>query len=233
MKLPLWGTAFTVIGIIILCYLGYWQLQRLQWKSGLLVAIDAQYAVDASNVPILPDDMNALIDFKRGYIDGRYHHDKEILIQARTYEGAVGYHLITPFEGLGGFILVNRGWIPIDFEGDEVMRPAGSIRIIGAVRSLPEVNIFVPDNQSKDDVWYSVDPKGVALAKGFGGVVTNIFYADGGDGALEQKSYPVAVSTRVTLNNNHASYAFFWFSMALVLGIIYIIRFIIPQKLQT
>ena len=230
MKLPLWGTVFTVIGIIILCYLGWWQLQRLQWKGELLAAIEAEYAVDASNVPILPDDRNDVINFKRGYIEGRYHHDKEVLIQARTYEGAVGYHLLTPFEGLGGFILVNRGWIPIELESDKVMRPAGSIKIIGAVRSLPKVNMFVPDNQPKDDVWYSVDPEGVAQAKGFDGVAANIFYADGDGGVSGQVSYPVATSTKVTLNNNHASYAFFWFSMALVLAVIYVIRFIIPQK---
>ena len=36
--------------------------------------------------------------FVRGFVEGRYLHDKEILIQARTYKGVPGYHVLTPFE---------------------------------------------------------------------------------------------------------------------------------------
>ena len=36
---PLLPTILTLVSVIILCWLGNWQLQRLHWKQGLLVAV--------------------------------------------------------------------------------------------------------------------------------------------------------------------------------------------------
>jgi cytochrome oxidase assembly protein ShyY1 len=40
---------------------------------------------------------------------------------------------------------------------------------------------------------------------------------------------PVPASIEVSINNNHAGYALFWFVMAIAMVVIYGLRFIAPQ----
>ena len=93
MKLPFWATILTALGVVVLCGLGLWQSERLEWKKALLERIDEEYAVNASSAALDPsvDLQDAII--KRGFLEGRYLHDLAVLIQPRTYEGKPGYHL--------------------------------------------------------------------------------------------------------------------------------------------
>ncbi len=233
MKLPFWGTVLTIVGVAVLCTLGTWQLQRLQWKAGILEAIEAEYAVNASDALLLPRVLSEDIDFKRGHIVGTYMHDKEVLLQPRMHDGDVGYHVLTPLRLSGAqdiVILVNRGWVPFDWndlKGDEVRKPEGVLKVMGMLRSVPRVSSFVPENIPETSMWYRIDLEQIAMARGFKGFTPNMLYAetenDGG------QAYPIAAATRISPRNNHAQYAFFWFAMAVAMVGIYLLRFIAPQ----
>ncbi len=227
MKLPFWGTILTVFGVFVLCSLGYWQLHRLQWKAEILADMDAQYEIDAPNTPVSLDFPSDNVSFRRGYLTGIFDYDKSIMLQPRVHDGEVGYHVITPFT-VGGeiysSILVNLGWVPFDWE-----RPSSTegeeVKIIGMLRKLHNVSSFVPENAPDEDMWYKVDVEQISRIKGIEGVSPNIFYVEdnaGGD------KYPIAAATRVKINNNHAQYALFWFSMAVAMIAIYILRFVVP-----
>ena len=56
MRLPFWGTILTICGICVLCALGTWQYQRLQWKNEILKTIDAEYGLDVSKKKFLAED---------------------------------------------------------------------------------------------------------------------------------------------------------------------------------
>ena len=96
MKLPFWGTIFTIAGVIVLCILGFWQVHRLQWKAGILAQINSQYEVVASDHRLSLDFLPEEVGFKRGYITGTFDYENTILIQPRVHDGSVGYHVFTP-----------------------------------------------------------------------------------------------------------------------------------------
>jgi surfeit locus 1 family protein len=94
-----------------LVVLGRWQLHRADEKQALYTLFDsgqdATRAVDAAT-PRLPryQHMEAV---------GSYDSARQILIDnMSSTEGRAGYYVITPFalQG-GGWILVNRGWVPV------------------------------------------------------------------------------------------------------------------------
>ena len=47
--------SFGIAGIAVLLWLGTWQLERLQWKQGILADIDARIAAAPMPVPATPD----------------------------------------------------------------------------------------------------------------------------------------------------------------------------------
>ena len=226
MKLPFWATTLTICGIAVLCSLGVWQYQRLQWKAELLAQIDAQYAIDASRKSLSAQDFESDAFFVRGYLEGQYLHDKEIHIQPRTHKGLPGYHILTPFEFSGGVILVNRGWIPIEQERQpdfKVKRPSAPIKIVGLLRRIEPANSFVPNNKPEKDVWYRIDFDEIAEKQNIEFVSDKILYIEDDE---HDDGYPLSAAVELRPNNNHAQYMVFWFTMAFVLAVMYLLRFI-------
>ena len=235
MKLPFWGTILTIIGVIVLCQLGFWQLARWQWKTEILEQLETEYAKDAHEVALTFDNPVAANQLVRGYVTGTYQHDKEMWIQTRTYDGIPGYHMLTPFvlENKKGVLLVNRGWIPIEQEMPKdglIERSAGPVKIVGMVKSVPRANSFVPENRPTKNQWFRIDLAQMAQEKGIEQFIDNaVFYVED-EGRGEKGHYPFHVATLNKPNNNHAQYMVFWFTMAFLMVLIYVMRFIMPQK---
>lgn len=241
MKLPFWATFLTLIGVMILCSLGSWQLKRLVWKQAILTSIDAQNNVDAAQVALKPSDLLVEDYIRRGYVTGIYDHSKEFLIYNRTLKGIPGYHVFTPLtlgdahkDDMAQTILVNRGYIPIEAEREEgyyMFRPEGIVKVSGVLRHEFKENMFVPQNHIEKDIWYRIDPAQMARAKQISAVASQLFYAEHEHikGRTPDQHYPIAIDGRVTPNNNHAQYAFFWFAMAVAMIGVYVARFIWPQ----
>lgn len=225
MKFPLWATILTLAGLIILCSLGTWQLQRLQWKSALLQEIDSEYAKDPMDFELTYENLTRLEPqptFVRGFAEGVYRHQDEIAVGPRTYEGQSGYHLITPFETLDNrIILVNRGWVPPAYNKEKnITRPDLPIIIKGTARKAQPSGLFTPQNVPELDQWYHITPEEISVAKNLQSVSAYILYAE------EGYESPISTATRWQPPNNHLHYALFWFTMAGVLLLIYYLRFI-------
>ncbi len=94
-----------------LVVLGRWQLQRADEKQALYTLFDsgqdATRAVDAAT-PRLPR-------YQHVEAVGSYDSARQILIDnMSSAAGRAGYYVITPFALRGGgWILVNRGWVPV------------------------------------------------------------------------------------------------------------------------
>lgn len=228
---PVWATLFTLLGIAILCGLGTWQVQRLEWKESLLAAIDKAYANDPSANMIGLEEIKKLTRqkpvFAYGTFHGYFRHDAEIAVGPRTLNGNPGYHIITPLEFAegSGQILVNRGWVPLTYV-PEPPEDDGIVTIIGTLREIPSGNTFTPSNTPTKGQWYSIRTEEMTshfkLDKLIPGVM---IYAESENGV------PVAGTSRLELSNNHRSYAIFWFTMAALLALFYMLRFWIRPSL--
>ena len=221
MKLPFWATTLTLLGVLILCSLGTWQLYRLEWKTELLQTIESEYAKDASSILIAPEKLNETLNMTRGSIKGRFLHDKAIAISPRTHEGEPGYHILTPLKTVSGtHILINRGWVPLD-KKETYSRSNGTQTITGLFRTPGRPNIFVPKNTPEKDQWHRIDLAQISSEKGLEPLAPVILYAEN-----EDESLPMATAIKPKPNNNHLQYALFWYAMACALIGVYWLRFI-------
>lgn len=233
MKLPLWATIYTIFAILILCALGTWQLQRLEWKTALIEELDAEYAKDPSRHPLgsAPISFEGMI--KRGTLRGLFLHDKEILLGPRTLDGKSGFHVITPFILDGDHaVFVNRGWIPADKKNQETRKESNMTReiaITGYFRKGREApSMFVPDNNPAEESWYQLDIRQFAAAREIDNIAADsIFMLEKNP---QSAAYPVQIAAQWYPPNNHLHYALFWFTMAGVLLVIYYLRFVRKEK---
>jgi surfeit locus 1 family protein len=214
----------TLVMFAVLVGLGTWQLQRLEWKSGLLAQIESRMQKPPVPLPEKIDDPAAW-EYRRVTMAGTFLHDRAFLVKPRTLEGAAGYHMLVPLRrASGGVVMVNRGWIS-DALMPKASRPPGLVPIEGIVQ-LPHPTSFTPPNAPEKNDWYWADIGAMAAAaklKDVAPVIVNIAKKEPG-------VYPAGGKVQVNISNNHLQYALFWYAMALILQIIFFIRYWKPSS---
>ena len=97
--------------MVLLLWLGYWQLDRASQKTELFSA----FASGDTEAMRLDDALEkAQPRYQRVGIRGSFLQDKQYLIDNMVHKGQVGLHVLTPFRTTAGeLIMVNRGWISL------------------------------------------------------------------------------------------------------------------------
>lgn len=216
-----WPTLFTVPAMIILLGLGTWQVERLHWKENLIATRTARSTGPAISLPADEADP-AGYEFSKTRVTGRFLHDKEMYLAARSLNGNTGYHVVTPLvEDDGRAILIDRGWIPIDRK-DPAARAAGEVRgtvtVEGLLRASQKKSWLVPDNEPRNNVWFYVDVP--AMAKWAAVEHARPYFIEAGP-AANPGGLPIGGQSRTELPNNHLQYAITWYSFAISLAVIY------------
>ena len=209
----------TLVMFAVLVGLGTWQLQRLELKTALLAQIENRMQKPPAPLPEKIDNP-AEWEYRRVTMAGSFLYDHEFLIKPRTQDGVDGYHMLVPFQrASGGVVMVNRGWIS-DSLMSEAKRPQGLIQIEGIVQ-LPHPTSFTPPNEPEKGDWYWADIRAMADAaklKNAAPVIVNV-------AGKEQGVYPVGGKVEANIHNNHKQYAMFWYTMAVILLIIFFLRY--------
>lgn len=107
-----------VAGTATLIALSVWQVQRLEWKEGLIAELSAR--LDEPPIALPENPTPAEHEFRRVEITGRFvtepgshgHVDAPLLA---TLDKTAGYRVIQPFETEAGRrVMVSRGWVPLE-----------------------------------------------------------------------------------------------------------------------
>lgn len=219
----LWPTIFSVPAFILMIGLCIWQVQRLHWKEDLIAQRESRVTAEPAALPQVDADP-ADLQYRRVRLEGAFLHDKELYLGARSLNGNPGYHVLTPFAlADGGFVLVNRGWVPIERKAPEVRAGgllAGTQIVEGIVRLPPGKVWMQPDNEPGRNMWFYVDLPAMAAASGV--EVRTDVYVDAGP-AENPGTYPVGGQTRIALPNDHLQYAITWGLLAAALAVIYVL----------
>lgn len=216
----LWLTIFTVISFIILCGLGIWQMQRLQWKEGLIAEIDAGRGAPPASLPSrlanAPDWR-----FRMVTVTGRFLHHAESHRTGKAENGRVGYRIFTPLQRTGAeTIMIERGWVPETLKAPSSRTESlvdGDVTVTGMVRLPDERNSFTPADDVVGNLWFAVDPRAMGAAAG---VTVPGWYVVDETSTLD---WPRAGPSELHLRNNHLGYAVTWFSLAIALLVIWLI----------
>lgn len=191
----LWPTLIALPAFAALLGLGFWQLERLEWKTALIAEREA--ALARPPAPLPPnDDISADWDFRPVLVRGRFLHDKAQRFGPRLDRPEI----LTPLvRAEGGAILVNRGAAP----GGE---PAGEVELGGVLRYSRAPGFFAPEHGADTPLWLWYDIAGLERRLGL----------DLAPAVLELERPP-----GVGLTNNHLQYALTWFALAAGLAAVY------------
>jgi len=211
------------LALLALLGLGSWQVQRLQWKTALIAERQERMSAPAIAPPGADADPGEFT-FRHVKLSGHFLHDKEMYLAARSLNGNLGYHVVTPFAGADGTAtLVDRGWIPLDRK-DPASRAAGevagTVTVEGLIRASQRGHWFLPDNQPAKNFWFYVDVP--AMARHAGLAKVRPYFVEAGPEA-NPGGFPIGGQSRTELPNNHLSYAITWYALALALVVIYLV----------
>jgi surfeit locus 1 family protein len=204
--------------------LGTWQVQRLAWKQGLIAAIaDAN-----SKAPLtaLPSDEAALtaLQFHKVTLKGTWRGDVEFHLTPRYWRDKFGYAIISPFTlNDGRTLLVNRGWIPAKKKALSE-RPETAVKgkatLSGLIRVGAERSYFSPHNQPEKNIWFGRDTADMAAYAKLNNTVPAMLDLVG---TQDAEKLPVPSDGTIRLKNDHLSYIFTWYGIALGILVIFVV----------
>ena len=200
-RLPLGATLLTLIMVPVLVWLGFWQLQRREWKHGL----QAELTRAASLPPVTPREfLDAMagsksLQFRRAQIDCRPGPVTPYDIKGGTSAGGEGgYRVLVACRDpakrytRGPDIVVVAGWTP----------RLDAIKTLDLDTSFDGTIIEHPYDKEPGRPLFLLIPKSAI-----------------------PPLLPSRIPTPGELPDNHLSYALQWFAFATTLAVIYAIYF--------
>lgn len=220
-------TILTIVGTVILCILGTWQLQRMQEKRAYIGRLEAQAA--GAPVPMPPSAEwakldAAALDLTRVVAKGSYVDGPVAGVRTTIAAGPPGSRQLSGFgrwvfQGFrladGGIILVNRGFVPESRMG-QIGPASGADTVTGFLRAPETRNSFTPEDLPAIREFYNRDPAAIAASLGLPPAPFYLEAEREGDGMKP----PAGVDVRELIEripDNHLQYALTWFGLALTL----------------
>jgi surfeit locus 1 family protein len=218
-------TLLTLAMIALLMSLGRWQLHRADEKRVLFdsfaAGTEAARSIDLATPPVRR--------YQHVEASGRYDQDRQVLIDNMVNAERAGYFVITPFALTGGgWVLVNRGWVPLG--ASRAARPAIAVAddtrtVQGRADHMPSPGIQMGTKAVLAPPYPVVAsfPSRAEIARllreSSWTAATDLVLLDPGepDGYVRNWSPPGFPPLR------HIGYAVQWFALALTLAVIYVV----------
>lgn len=226
---PLGWMTFAAVAVVLaaLLGLGTWQVERLNWKEGLLATIEARRT--SAPLPLAEVERQFAstgdVDYQAVRAAGQFLNDKEQFFFA-TWKGDTGFYVYTPLQlSDGRFVFVNRGFVPYDLK-DPAKRPlsavAGEVTITGLARNPLDgkPSLMVPDNDPVEKIFFWKDRTAMAENAGLDASKLLPFFIDA-DATPNPGGLPIGGVTLIDLPNNHLQYALTWYGLAGALAVVF------------
>jgi len=223
----LWPALLTVVGALVLCMLGTWQLERMAEKHAYISRLQAQAAGVPAPMPPSADWTKldtAALDLTHVVARGTYVDGPIAGVRTTIAAGPPGSRQLSGFgrwvfQGFrledGSTILVNRGFVPESRIG-QINPASGPDTIEGFLRAPESRNSFTPPDLPAIREFYTRDPAAIAASLGLPPVSFYLEASREGDGLTP----PAGVDVReliARIPDNHLQYALTWFGLALTL----------------
>ena len=225
-KPTLWPTVFTLLLLSLMTGLGLWQLERANWKQVLVDTHEGRIRLPP--VALRPgSEISDEVQYRRVYARGYYDVEHQLLLDNKTYQGHAGYHVLTPLRlaESDAVVLVNRGWVPLGrtrAELPELPGTSGEV-LVDAVVKLPPQRLFrLADIDEANTAWPKVVQQlEMGELEQLLGVTLEplILLLDKDDAFGFIRDWKAVYGVTV---DKHRAYAVQWFTLAVVLLLIYI-----------
>jgi len=212
-------TIFFVFFALLFFVLGLWQIERGQAKTGIIDEFNA----NLESEPQYLDDRAKKWD--RVFVKGTWENSRQILIDNVIHRGVAGYKVLTPLRVLESdkLILVDRGWIKRNKYREnlpDIDLLENELTVSGILES-PELGLVLSDDLVSPD-WPKVsqtkNPK--VLLKEYDENTYNLILL--ADPVLKNSLEYIKITPTNMMPSKHYGYAAQWFSMFLVLCLMFI-----------
>ena len=222
-RIPVVATIATAVSLAILIGLGVWQVERLQWKEGLLARMEARKAAPARPLAsvLAAARPGEDLEFTRVSLDCPGLASARYVELYSIQAGDPGSRLVSACPLPGGAydaVLVDRGFVGQTISARPPQAPsAAPVAVTGVLRRGGKGSALTP--ALRGERWFVRDVDGMAAALGVRRPVPYVIAAETSSNpewkALRPAPLPGSIS------NNHLGYAITWFGLAGALLAVY------------
>lgn len=222
--------------------LGFWQWGRAQQKLALQAAVEARRAMpplqaEALRTPGVATPSSDLLH-RPVVLQGHWLAQHTVYLDNRQMQGRPGFYVVTPLRltgldgRLGDVVLIQRGWVPRDFQDRtrlaSVATPAGEVTVTGRIAPAP-AKLYEFNASEAGPIRQNLDLAAFRAETGLPLVDASVVQTGpASEGLL--RDWPVAASGA----DKNYGYAFQWWALSGVILIIYVwFQFIAPRRRRT
>jgi surfeit locus 1 family protein len=145
----LWPTVITTGLLLMLLFLGFWQLDRADQKLTAL-----RHMLQRSNeAPLKNLETDIGIDtllWRKTILSGSFSQTHTYLLDNQVVKSEAGYFVYSLFElDNGNTVLVNRGWVVASADRKQIPEldtPHGKLKISGVIKAPPATGLLLAEN---------------------------------------------------------------------------------------
>lgn len=224
---PLFAGLVVLITVAVFLKMGFWQLERLEWKQGLIAGVEAQKSVDATQVPLAQKVDSVVYNLNRGYLTGVWLTEKNVRVGPHQMDGVLGYWIVTPLMlNDGTAVMVNRGWVPdnMTMMMIESSPPRGIVTITGALRESDLEGAMIADDPKN---WRALNVDAIANTLRIPNFAPLALFMETSTPPDDSTLRPAPALTN--MRNEHKNYAIFWFGMAALTVVLFVLAVVVPN----
>jgi surfeit locus 1 family protein len=228
-RFPILATISCMIGVLILIGLGFWQVERLEWKTKLQQEIDKAFAEEPNVIKPIDLENFEAGQVLRGQLSGSVDVTKSIVLQGKIVGGQSAVSIVAPMTYGTKTLMLELGCSK-PTEAQSIIESLTSdiglrdISATGVIR-FPIWSRFAPNNEIEKNQWWRLDSGQI-------GKFWNLDYLSPFIMTVEAIDFNIPnlepCPFDKTLRNNHLHYAIFWFTMGFVLLAMWGLRFLKP-----
>ena len=195
-----------LVGVAVLCGLGFWQLARMEQKEALIARIEARIGAGPVALPASPDPVEDqyLPVSVAGALGGEELH----VLTSLEGEGP-GYRVIAALTAGDRRVLADLGFVPE--EAKDTARMAEGVSIAGNLVWPKEADSWTPAPDEGRGIWFARDVGAMAERLRTEPVLVVVREVEG----AELGTVPMPVDG-AGIPNDHREYAITWFGLAAV-----------------
>ena len=226
-------TAAALLTAALTFSLGQWQLGRAAQKLALQASLDQKKNLPAwVNADIVASTRDAaeLLD-QRIVLSGRWLADKTVYLDNRPMNAKPGFWVVTPLllTGSDKVVLVQRGWIPRNFEDRTALAPIETpeiiVSLLGRMAPAP-AKLYAFKGADTGRIRQNLDMPVFAAETGLPLIPALVIQIDPASEGLQRDWAAPNIGV-----DKHYGYAFQWFGLcALVTGLYGWFQLILPYR---
>jgi len=203
--------------------LGQWQLRRAEQKETLQTAIERQKLLPALDSRSLLATKNiADVMHRQALLKGVWQDAHTVYLDNRPMAGKSGFWVVTPLalEGSARWVLVQRGWVPRDFNDRSrlpaISTPQGSVTVSGRMAPPPS-KLYEFGGVQTGRIRQNLDIAAFSAEVGQPLLPVSLLQTDAASEGLLRDW--VAPATGI---DKHHGYAFQWFGLSALIVSLYV-----------